>query len=91
MILSLVVRGKVSHKIVFLAIDILWILRYLSATLILDELGKLFDSIVLDLHALLSVSVDAIVGFQLFLQLDDSLISLVQSASQSNHDVSLLE
>ena len=91
MILSLVVRGKVPHKVVFLTIDILWILRHLSATLILDKLGKLLDPVVLDFHALLSVSVDTVVSFQLFLQLDDSLISLIQSASQSNHDVSLLE
>lgn len=64
-----------------------------------DFVSALFRNEVLQLHGphgfgfddLLRLSMDSIISIKFFLELDDSLVSLVESGSESDHDVSLLE
>ena len=91
LILPLLITRKVPYEIIFLTIDSHLIGRYLSAAFVLNEGLELFDSIVLKLHALFGISVDSVVCLQFFLKLNDCFVSLVQSRSQSDHDVTLLQ
>lgn len=63
----------------------------LSVTFILDELLELFNSHIFKLYICLGLAIDAIIGFQLLLELNNGFISFIEPASQSNHDISLLE
>ena len=91
LILPLLIARKMPYQIIFLAINSHLVGRYLPTAFVFNERLKLFDSVVFKLHALLSVSVDSVVCFEFFLELNDCFVSLVQSGSQSDHDVSLLE
>ena len=79
------------YQIIFLTVDSHLVGWNLSAAFILDEGLELLDSIILKLHALLSVSVYPIVCLQFFLKLNDCFVSFVQPRSQSDHDITLLE
>jgi len=79
------------YQIIFLAVDSHLVGWYLPAAFILDEGLELLDSIILQLHALLSVSVYPVVCLQFFLKLNDCFVSLVQPRSQSDHDVTLFQ
>ncbi len=77
----------VSHILLFLIIARGG--RWLNPTLLSYEDFKLLHLTLLKLNNLLSLSVDAVIGVQLLLQLDDSLISLVKPRRQCNHDIPL--
>lgn len=65
------------YQVIILAVRLIWILRYIPSTFIVNKCLKLFDSVVLKLHVLLGVSIDLVVGLELFLKLDDGLVSFV--------------
>ena len=92
LILPIVVARKVFNQVFLLAIcsaDLaLW---HLLPTIVFDERLKLLYPEVFELNVLLGLPVDPIVGIEFLLQLDDGLISFVQSASKSDHDVPLLQ
>ena len=79
------------NKVVFLAIEVLRIWWYFLSALILDELLELLNTVVFDFHALFSVPIDPIVSFELFLELDDGFVPLIESTCESDHDVPLLQ
>ena len=67
------------------------VLRDLHATFVLDKaLQLLYPCLFLE-HIVLSFHRYLVECVKFLLQLDDCLISLVESAGQGNHDVSLLE
>ena len=65
-------------------------LRRFLATLLSDEVFQLLCSHLSDFNHLFCLSVDPIISIKLLLELNDGLISLIESASESYHDVSLL-
>jgi len=91
LVFSLVEAGEMAVEVFFLAIHEVGALRHLPAALFSDEGLQLVDPEVLDFHALLHVVVNAVVGLHLLLELDDSLVSLVQSGRKCDHDVSLFQ
>ena len=67
-----------------------WIMWHLEST-VLNILLQLVHSLLLLHDIVVRVECDLVICVQLFLQLDDGLISLVESTGQGYHDVSLLE
>lgn len=63
----------------------------LHPALFRDEVFQLHDAHGFGFDHLLRLSVDPVIRVQLFLKLDYSLIPLVESGSESDHDVPLLE
>ena len=64
---------------------------WLHLACVSDELLELLDADKFLVDDLLGVLVDAVVGVELLLQLDDRLVTLVQPRGQGDHDVSLLK
>lgn len=56
-----------------------------------DEVLELLDAEKFLIDDQLGVLVDAVVGVQLLLQLNDGLVTLVQTRSQRYHDISLFQ
>jgi len=67
------------------------IFRDVTATLLSNKSLQLLDAGLLTLDAALSLQRDPVVGVKLLLQLDNGLVSLVQSGSQRDHNVALLQ
>ena len=91
LVLSLLEAGKLPVHLFFPAIHANLAVGYFPATLVLDVLLELFYSHVFELDVGLCLPVDSIIGLKLLLELDDSLISFIESTSECNHDISLLQ
>ena len=63
----------------------------MTATLFSNVGFELLDSGLFTLDARLGLKCDPVVSIELLLQLDNALISFIQSAGQGNHNVSLFE
>ncbi len=87
-VLSLVIVKLVIEE-GFLLLTKLALRRFLAA-LLSDEVFQLLCSHLSDLYHLFCLSVDPIISIKLLLELNDGLIPLIKSASESYHDVSLL-
>lgn len=91
LILPLLKACELPIHLLFPAVHANLTIWNLSVAVILYELLELFNSHIFKLYISLGLSIDAIIGFQLFLELNDGFISLIEPASQSNHDISLLQ
>ena len=87
-VLSLVIVKLVVEEGFLLLAELA--LRRFLATLLSDEVFQLLCSHLSDLYHLFCLSVDPIISIKLLLELNDGLISLIESASESYHDISLL-
>ena len=80
------------YKVFLLSIGSSYLtLWHLLATIVFDKLLELLYPVIFEFNVLLCLSVDAIVGIQFLLELDDCLVSFIETACKSNHDVSLLK
>jgi len=91
LILSFLETTKVFLKIIILSVDTHLALWDFSTTLIFNKWLKLLYPEILEFHALFCVSIYSIICFQLFLELDDRFVSLIESWCQCNHDISLFQ
>ena len=68
-----------------------WVLRHMAAALFSNEGLQLLDPRLFSLDARLCLQSNPVIRIKLLLQLNNRLISLVQTTCQGNHDVPLLE
>jgi len=62
-----------------------------TAALLADERLELLDPCLFALNTVFGLQGDPVVRVKLFLQLDDCLVSFIESRRESDHDVPLLE
>ena len=91
LILPLLKACELPIHLLFPAVHANLTIWNLLVAVILYELLELFNSHIFKLYICLSLTIDAIIGFQLLLELNNGFISLIEPASQSNHDISLLQ
>lgn len=70
---------------------LIWIFRQRLTASFYYEVLELFCALVFALNDLLSFAMDLVESIELFLQLDDFFIALVESGSKGYDDVSLFD